>query len=165
MIFLLASAPTFSGESQNLPEAWQDSHYGSCYRSLKAGMASIYGGGYQSDENITQEKLVFGTVKMVISADRTSGNNAGRTIFEQRPNNLWCVVLSSPPVSQIVPTINRNKLSRPNGWETLTQAEPGFDEVKVLYAWDPAKAVYFPVQCFHVFKTKSEKFNCAAAYQ
>ena len=91
----------------------------------------MYGTGYQSDENIMQKKLSFGKVEMVISADTTSGNNAARTIFERRSNNLWCVVLSSPPVAQIVPLVTDNKSTRPNGWETLTQAESAFDEIKV----------------------------------
>jgi hypothetical protein len=127
-------------------------------------MASVYGQQYELDENITQKRLAFGKVKMVETADTTSGTNAARTVFEQRAKNSWCVVLSSPPVAQIVPYASSNRLNRPSKWEALTQSDPGFDRVKIVYLWRAAKAVYFPTTCFYVSKTMTRAFDCQKAY-
>ncbi|RKR37595.1 hypothetical protein B0G82_5678 [Paraburkholderia sp. BL17N1] len=86
-----------------LPQLWHDSHYASCYPSVKAGMSEIYGMDFEQDENILQSHRHIGSRDFVIASDSTSGTNGQRTVFEQRDSKSWCVVLTSSPVAELVP--------------------------------------------------------------
>lgn len=165
VLALAISASACNGKTPTLPDAWDASHYGSCYASIEEGMASVYGEAYELDANVSKEKLAFGTDTLVMSADRTTGTNSARTVFERRKDRGWCVVLTSPPVASIVPLVHHGRAVRPNKWETLTQAPPGFTELKVIYTWDTAKALYIPTGCFHISGTSAKGFDCREAYK
>jgi hypothetical protein len=162
---LAISASACYGKTPTLPDAWDASHYGSCYTSIEEGMAAVYGATYELDENVRSERLDFGKNTLVMSSDRTTGTNSARTMFERRHGKVWCVVLTSPPVASIAPLMHQGRPVRPTKWETLTQAPPGFTALKVIYTWDTAKALYIPTGCFHISGTSAKGFDCREAYK
>ncbi|WP_154678017.1 hypothetical protein [Paraburkholderia nodosa] len=128
-------------------------------------MADAYGEDYGSDDNIFHERATYGSVDMILTADRTSGENAPRTIFERRKDGKWCVVLASPPVSTITPKIGKDITSRPREWTTITQSAPDFNEIKVVYLWNKHRAIYMPAYCYYIGRRKLKKFDCSSAYK
>ncbi|WP_454871989.1 hypothetical protein [Paraburkholderia xenovorans] len=148
-----------------LPQAWRDSHYASCYSSLKAGMSDTYGPGFEEDKNILKLRRRSGLRDFVIASDTTSGANSQRTVFEQRNATSWCVVLTSPPVADLVPAPASATLQRPLTWTSVTQAPPGFPEMKVLYKWNAKDLIYAPANCYKGDGESWRSFNCNEAYQ
>ncbi|MEM5461617.1 hypothetical protein VSR69_43670 [Paraburkholderia phytofirmans] len=148
-----------------LPQAWHDSHYASCYSSLKAGMSDTYGISFEEDKNILRIPRHMGLRYFVIASDTTSGTNSQKTVFEQRSSTNWCVVLASPPVAALVPGPVSATLRRPLTWTSVTQAPPGFPEMKVLYKWNSKDLIYVPANCYKGNDGRWKSFNCNEAYQ
>ncbi|CAE6770429.1 MULTISPECIES: hypothetical protein [Paraburkholderia] len=164
-LYAFIVSPAFAGEVSGLPDAWVGTRYGACYTSVAEGMSDVYGPDYSSDDNIGARHVSYGVDEMIVSVDRTSGTNASQTIFEKRANGNWCVVLTSPPVSNLAPIMQDGISSRPLQWVTLTQASPGYPETKIIYTWNKHKSIYFPSHCYHVYKNKMKKFECRNAYE
>lgn len=164
-IFAIIAAPTFAGDALGLPDAWANSHYGTCYSSITAGMVDVYGSDYASDENITLEKTAYGIDNLLTSSDHTSGTNASRTIFEKKENDRWCIVLTSPPVASLIPVMKKGATTKPAQWMTNTQAPPGYAETRVTYIWSKQRNIYYPSECYLISGGNKKKLNCTDAYQ
>lgn len=163
-LIFFAAIPACADDFPSLPQAWTNSHYGACYRSIELGMAVVYGSDYAADDNVVRKTAKYVTGEMLLTQDRTTGTNSPRTIFEKRGGSRWCVVLTSPPVASIEAVTSRERSARPAQWVTLTQAAPGFPGTKVVYMWNRAKALYLPSQCYRVSRTKATEFACKDAY-
>jgi hypothetical protein len=163
-LIFFAAVPAFADGRTALPQAWANSHYGACYRSIEPGMAAVYGPDYATDDNVVSTTAKYVTGDMLLTQDRTTGTNSPRTIFEKRGRNRWCVVLTSPPVASIKAVPSPGRSARPTQWVTLTQAAPGFSETKVVYLWSRAKALYVPSRCYRVSRTKTTELACKDAY-
>lgn len=155
----------FGAEVTSLPQPWHDSHYASCYPSLKVGMSDTYGSDFEEDENILHFPRRIGSHNFVIASDSTSGTNSQRTVFEQRGARSWCVVLTSPPVADLAPGPSSESLKRPLTWTSVTQAAPGFPEIKVIYKWDSKNMIYKPASCYKGDVGRWRSFNCNEAYR
>jgi hypothetical protein len=166
LLCISASIPACAASDiPRLPDAWAGSHYGSCYSSIENGMADVYGKNYNSDENVVRKDKTYGSTRMILSADITSGTNAPRTIFEKHTDGKWCVVLTSPPVASITPKSDKKNSSRPLKWVTITQASPDFRETKIIYIWDKHWAIYIPAHCYHNYGFETKEFDCSNAYK
>lgn len=148
-----------------IPQPWHDSHYASCYPSLNAGMSDTYGPDFKEDGEILQIHRKIGSRNFVIASDSTSGTNSQRTVFEQRGPANWCVMLTSPPVADLVPGPISTSIQRPMIWTSVTQAPPGFMETKVIYKWDSNAQVYKPLGCYKGGSQHWKAFDCKNAYQ
>ncbi|WP_146142538.1 hypothetical protein [Paraburkholderia sp. BL18I3N2] len=154
-----------AGELVTLPQAWHDSHYASCYSSLRAGMSDTYGSRFDDDDNILQFRRHIGSHDFVIATDSTSGTNAQKTVFEQRNSNSWCVVLTSPPVAALTSGPVSATSRRPLTWTTVTQAPLGFQGVKVVYKWNSKDLIYLPLSCYKGSEGRWKSFDCNDADQ
>jgi hypothetical protein len=165
LLLAFSAITTFTSEVWGLPDAWVGTHYGVCYTSVSNAMADVYGPDYATDDNIAQKYLIYGAEEMIISVDHTSGTNEARTVFERRQNGNWCVALTSPPVSSLVPIVKNDGSTKPLRWVTLAQAAPGYPETKVIYILDEKKSIYFPKYCYHIYKKRAREFRCIDAYK
>ncbi|MPW16207.1 hypothetical protein GCT13_04510 [Paraburkholderia sp. CNPSo 3157] len=165
IVMIATSCNAVATEVVSLPQPWRDSHYASCYPSLKAGLSDTYGVGFEEDENIVQFRRHIGSRNFVISSDTTSGTNSQRVVFEQRNERDWCVVLTSPPVADLTPGRVFASSQRPLTWSSVTQAPPGFLETKVIYTWDSKYLIYRPESCYKGRVGRWKSFDCNEAYR
>lgn len=154
-----------AAEVVELPQPWHGSHYGICYPALESAMAGTYGPGFKDDQNIVQERRRIGSRKFVIGSDTTSGTNSQRTVFEWRASDGWCVVLTSPPVADLKPGPESAGIQRPATWTAVTQAPPGFPEIKVVFEWAAKEKVYKPTICYKRGGNNWKRLDCNDAFQ
>jgi hypothetical protein len=164
VLICFAATPALADNLSSLPQAWANSHYGACYRSIELGMTSVYGPDYATGDNVVSATARYITGEMRLTQDQTTGANSSRTIFEKRAGNRWCVVLTSPPVASIDSVPGSRRSARPAQWITLSQAAPGFSETKVVYLWSRANALYLPSKCYRISRTTTTEFACSDAY-
>lgn len=117
-----------------------------CFASGAAYAASIYGADFAGDDNIAVGTRQYGGQLFTVVEDKTSGTNHPRTLMLARAGKGYCVVLSTPAVAQLEPSMPDAR-GMPLRFTAIDQAPPGLPAHQIIYSWQPAGMRYAAREC------------------
>lgn len=112
-------------------------------------MESTFGPNFHDDENIILTETRFGKINFSKVEDVTSGANHSIGLLREDATNQVCVVLVTPPTSQIE-LVKVSAAGIPTEFKTLDQAPPGLPGNEIFYRLTADKMSYVTAKCNHV---------------
>lgn len=127
-----------------------------CFPSIDAYMSMSYGENYRDDENISIREEKYGKGKLFFVTDKTSGTNYARYLLRKMKPGQFCLVLSTPPVAQLVAG-TRDETGFPKKFFATDQAPPGLPAHEITYVLDQQSFRYDAKICNEVLYANKKR--------
>ncbi len=147
-----------------IASAFEGGRTGECFSSVDDYLLTVFGQGYELDDNIEARPLSSNAGNVItLAVDKTPGLNPTYVLLQQKDNAKHCVVLTAPYVSNFKFSLNRDG-SLPTEVVTIDTPPPGFPATRVAYRLKNT-GVYAPKSCLLIFpNNKKSKISCDKAF-
>lgn len=95
-------------------------------------MAATCGAAFRDDENLRVSERTFGKTRFIVGEDLTPEHNHTIVLLHARGHNELCVVLTTPPVTQL-DAVKVNAAGVPEPFRTIDQPSPGYAAMEIRY--------------------------------